>query len=92
MIHEARRTVPSVLYIPHLTALWRDVMNPSLQAAFLSMVADIPPTAPLLILAIMEQDDFDQDEEDLDVTSGSLSIRPIRSGSHLNMAGFFPDT
>merc|ERR1712029_588932 len=66
VLHEARRTVPSVVYIPHLTALWRDVMNPSLQAAFLPMVKDIPPTAPLLILAIMEDDQEDQQD---DVTS-----------------------
>merc|ERR1719357_1700314 len=54
-IHEAKRTVPSILYIPHLAALWNDVMTPSVQAAFLSMVRDIPPTSPLLVLAMMER-------------------------------------
>ena len=73
-IHEAKRTVPSILYIPHLTALWNDVMTPSVQAAFLSMVRDIPPTSPLLVLAMMERDseDVDIDQHDHLVGLGKI--------------------
>ena len=73
-IHEAKRTVPSILYIPHLTALWNDVMTPSVQAAFLSMVRDIPPTSPLLVLAMMERDseDIDNDQHDQLVGLGKI--------------------
>ena len=66
MIHEARRTAPSILYIPYMTTLWRDVMTAPLRAAFLSMVQDIPPTAPLLTLAVMERYEGGLEEMDND--------------------------
>ena len=61
VIHEARRTVPSVLYIPHFMKLWRNVMTESLREGLLSLLSDIQPTAPLLVLATTEEPV--QDEE-----------------------------
>ena len=91
VVHEARRTVPSVLYIPHLTALWRDVMNPSLQAAFLSMVRDIPPTAPLLILAVMEKEDDDEEVLDAGITQifDQTTVHEMSNPSAEERADFF---
>ena len=69
VVHEARRTVPSILYIPHFMTLWQNVMtgqHATLREAFVSLVSDIQPTAPLLILAITEDmggSAYDGDEE-----------------------------
>ena len=51
IIHEAKRTVPSVLYIPHLLRLWRNVLTPPQREAFMALLSEIQPTAPLIIIA-----------------------------------------
>ena len=73
IIHEARRTVPSILYIPHFMKLWRNVMtgiHATLREALISLLSDIPPTAPLLILAIAEE----LDSEDVDDASPAINL------------------
>ena len=73
VIHEARRTVPSILYIPHFMKLWRNVMtgiHATLREALMSLLSDIPPTAPLLILAIAE----DVENEEVDDGFPALSL------------------
>lgn len=47
---EAKRTSPSILYIPHLQRWW-DTVGPALRATFLSLLSDIPPFSPILLLA-----------------------------------------
>ncbi|KAL2084285.1 hypothetical protein ACEWY4_019803 [Coilia grayii] len=47
---EAKRTAPSILYIPHLQRWWHTV-GPALRATFLSLLSDIPPFSPILLLA-----------------------------------------
>lgn len=54
IISEAKRTIPSVLYIPHINRLWK-IMSESVRETFLSLLTDIPPTASLLIFAVMEE-------------------------------------
>ena len=51
IIHEAKRTVPSVLYIPHLLRLWRNVLSFPQREAFMALLSEIQPTAPLIIIA-----------------------------------------
>ena len=46
VIHEAKRTVPSVLYIPDLFEL---CTIDSIKRAFVSLLSGIQPTAPLLV-------------------------------------------
>jgi SpoVK/Ycf46/Vps4 family AAA+-type ATPase len=53
IIHTARRTQPGVLYIPHLLALW-DTVGETVKATLLTLLADLPPVAPLLILAVAD--------------------------------------
>ncbi len=64
IIQEAKRTVPSVLYIPHLLSLWNEVMGPSQKAAFMMLMSDISPTAPLLVIAFIEEEDGDDNDND----------------------------
>ncbi|XP_068426543.1 ATPase family AAA domain-containing protein 2-like isoform X2 [Clinocottus analis] len=47
---EAKRTSPSVLYIPHIGQWWETV-GPALRATFLCLLRSIPPFAPILLLA-----------------------------------------
>ncbi|TRY67823.1 hypothetical protein TCAL_11123 [Tigriopus californicus] len=68
VVHEAKRTIPSVLYLPHFERLWR-IMTDSVKETFLSVVSDIPPTASLLFLASAETskhgNDFEEEFENL---------------------------
>ena len=47
---EAKRTSPSILYIPHIGQWWETV-GPALRATFLSLLSSIPSFAPILLLA-----------------------------------------
>ncbi|XP_019748628.1 ATPase family AAA domain-containing protein 2 isoform X2 [Hippocampus comes] len=47
---EAKRTSPSVLYIPHIGQWWETV-GPALKATFLSLLGSLPAFAPILLLA-----------------------------------------
>ncbi|KAF3691625.1 ATPase family AAA domain-containing protein 2 [Channa argus] len=47
---EAKRTSPSILYIPHIGQWWETV-GPTLRATFLSLLSSIPAFSPILLLA-----------------------------------------
>uniref|UniRef100_A0A8C1X029 ATPase family AAA domain-containing protein 2 n=1 Tax=Cyprinus carpio TaxID=7962 RepID=A0A8C1X029_CYPCA len=47
---EARRTAPSILYIPHIQCWW-DTVSSTLKATFISLLQDIPSFCPCLLLA-----------------------------------------
>merc|ERR1719447_2696327 len=66
IIHEAKRTVPSVLYIPHLLRLWRNVLTPPQREAFMALLSEIQPTAPLIIIAFTEEHVEDDNEDIID--------------------------
>ncbi|XP_074468551.1 ATPase family AAA domain-containing protein 2-like isoform X4 [Sebastes fasciatus] len=47
---EARRTSPSILYMPHIQQWW-ETAGSSLRASFLSLLGSIPSLSPILLLA-----------------------------------------
>ncbi|XP_059206069.1 ATPase family AAA domain-containing protein 2-like isoform X3 [Centropristis striata] len=47
---EARRTSPSILYLPHIQQWW-DTAGSSLRASFSSLLGSIPSLSPILLLA-----------------------------------------
>ncbi|XP_060915207.1 ATPase family AAA domain-containing protein 2-like isoform X1 [Labrus mixtus] len=47
---EAKRTSPSVLYLPHIQQWW-EIAGPALRASFLSLLGSIPSFSPILLLA-----------------------------------------
>jgi len=51
LIHNARRTQPGILYIPHLLTLW-DTISETVRATLVTLLTDLPPKAPLFILAV----------------------------------------
>ncbi|XP_053289105.1 ATPase family AAA domain-containing protein 2 isoform X3 [Pleuronectes platessa] len=51
---EAKRTSPSILYIPHIGQWWETV-GPALKATFLSLLSSIPAFSPILLMATCNQ-------------------------------------
>ena len=54
MFHEARRNLPSIIYVPQLDLWWANTSD-SLRATFSSLLHDLDPEAPLLLLATTHQ-------------------------------------
>eukprot|EP00898_Chlorokybus_atmophyticus_P002730 jgi/Chlat1/3458/Chrsp23S03771 len=50
IIIEAQRSAPAVLYLPHVH-LWWEVASDSLATTLLMLLAELPPTLPVLLLA-----------------------------------------
>ncbi|KAM6936195.1 ATPase family AAA domain-containing protein 2 isoform 2-T2 [Lycodopsis pacificus] len=63
---EAKRTSPSILYIPHIGQWWETV-GPALRATFLSLLGSVPPFAPILLLATcnLEYDQLSMEVQEL---------------------------
>uniref|UniRef100_A0A3Q4GEC1 ATPase family AAA domain-containing protein 2 n=1 Tax=Neolamprologus brichardi TaxID=32507 RepID=A0A3Q4GEC1_NEOBR len=62
---EAKRTSPSILYIPHIQQWW-DTAGPALRASFLSLLGSIPSFSPILLLATCSiQSLFREDYEEV---------------------------
>ncbi|XP_069776370.1 ATPase family AAA domain-containing protein 2-like isoform X2 [Narcine bancroftii] len=49
LFREARKTAPSILYIPHIDRWWESVGD-TLRATFISLLQDIPSFTPILLL------------------------------------------
>ena len=54
IFREARRTAPCVLYLPHVTTLWAATTD-TLKATFLTLLVDLPPLAPVFVLATTDE-------------------------------------
>lgn len=50
MFSEARRTAPSIIYIPHIQQWW-ETAGPPLRVSFSSLLCSIPSFSPILLLA-----------------------------------------
>lgn len=50
MFREARRSTPSIIYIPHIDSWWQ-VLSDTMKATFLLMISDLDPLSPILLLA-----------------------------------------
>ncbi|XP_037783045.1 ATPase family AAA domain-containing protein 2B-like isoform X2 [Penaeus monodon] len=62
VFHEARRNLPSIVYVPHIDQWW-GTTSETLRATFMSLLLDLDPTAPLLLLATSDVPYDDLDEE-----------------------------
>nr|XP_013005422.1 LOW QUALITY PROTEIN: ATPase family AAA domain-containing protein 2 [Cavia porcellus] len=54
VIREAKRTAPSIIYVPHIH-LWWEVVGPALKATFTTLLQSIPSFAPVLLLATSDK-------------------------------------
>ena len=62
MFHEAKRTAPSVIYMPFINELW-GVVSDSLRVTFLTLVRSMNPSAPVLLFATSEAVYGDLDDQ-----------------------------
>ncbi|XP_044026382.1 ATPase family AAA domain-containing protein 2B isoform X2 [Siniperca chuatsi] len=53
VFREARRSVPSVVYMPHISEWWETVSD-TVKSTFLTLLQDVPSFSPVLILATAE--------------------------------------
>ncbi|XP_044147284.1 ATPase family AAA domain-containing protein 2B isoform X1 [Bufo gargarizans] len=53
VFREARRTVPSVVYMPHIGDWW-EAVSETVRATFLTLLQDIPSFSPILLLSTSE--------------------------------------
>jgi hypothetical protein len=63
---EARRSAPSVIYIPDIENLWSKLSD-SVQYMFISNVRTLPPNLPILILIALETESLDDIHSDVSV-------------------------
>ncbi|XP_022102638.1 ATPase family AAA domain-containing protein 2-like isoform X2 [Acanthaster planci] len=54
IFREAGRSSPSVIYMPNISRWWETITDTT-RATFLSLLLDLPPNAPVLILATSEK-------------------------------------
>ncbi|KAM4029276.1 ATPase family AAA domain-containing protein 2 isoform 1-T1 [Anomaloglossus baeobatrachus] len=55
LFREAKRTAPSILYIPHIH-LWWETVGCMLKATFITLLKNIPSFSPILLLATCDVD------------------------------------
>ncbi|KAM4521969.1 ATPase family AAA domain-containing protein 2B isoform 2-T2 [Odontesthes bonariensis] len=53
VFREARRSTPSVVYMPHVSEWW-DTVSDTVKSTFLTLLHDVPSFSPILILATAE--------------------------------------
>ncbi|XP_048582150.1 ATPase family AAA domain-containing protein 2 isoform X2 [Nematostella vectensis] len=55
LFREARRSLPCIVYMPHLNSLWL-ATSESLHATLISLLQDLPPLSPVLLLATADKE------------------------------------
>lgn len=53
VFREAKRTSPSIIYLPHIVTWWNSVSETT-RATFITLLQDIQPSAPVLFLSTSE--------------------------------------
>ncbi|KAJ9225311.1 hypothetical protein DTO169C6_2341 [Paecilomyces variotii] len=56
---EVKRHKPSVIYIPNVQT-WFDTVGQTVVSTFLGLLRSVPPTDPVLVLGILEEDDREE--------------------------------
>ncbi|XP_053394851.1 ATPase family AAA domain-containing protein 2-like [Mercenaria mercenaria] len=66
IFREARRTSPSIIYLPHVNQ-WFSVVGETVRATVLTLIHDLDPSSPVLLLATSEEkfSQLDYDVQDL---------------------------
>ena len=81
---EARRTSPSILYIPHIGQWWETV-GPALKATFLSLLSSIPAFSPILLIATCN---LQYDELSMEVSKDERYNVDWLQKQHINASDF----
>ena len=59
---EVKRHKPSVIYIPNVD-IWWQTLSETVKSTFLGLLRSIPPTDPVLVLGVLENDKTEEDEQ-----------------------------
>ncbi|UJR16075.1 hypothetical protein I4U23_002988 [Adineta vaga] len=87
---EARRSAPSIIYIPDIDNLWPKISE-SVQYMFISNVRTLPPNLPILILIALESDSYDDIHPDISqIISPKSTFTLIKPTSEDRYAFFAP--
>lgn len=88
---EAKRTSPSIIYIPSIGQWWETV-GPALRATFLSLLSSIPAFAPIFLLATcsFEYRDLSAEVQEL-FQAAHGEVFNIRPPSSMERRNFFED-
>lgn len=86
MFREAKRTSPSILYIPHIQQWW-ETAGPALRASFCSLLNSIPSFSPILLLATCSVPHRELDPE-VQTAGSDVFEHEVESGSALTR--FYP--
>ena len=54
MFREAKRTSPSIVYLPHVNQWW-GLIGDTVRSTILTLIADLDPSSPVLLLATSEE-------------------------------------
>jgi len=54
VFREAKRTAPSIVYLPHIHQWW-PVVGETVRSTILTLISDLDPSSPVLLLATSEQ-------------------------------------
>lgn len=83
-VREACRTVPSILYLPHLH-LWWQTANEALKTTLLITLKDIPAELPLFVLAAAEDGIDALPDEVTELFADFVELEPSLASQRANM-------
>ncbi|PIK51423.1 putative ATPase family AAA domain-containing protein 2 [Apostichopus japonicus] len=90
VFHEARRTAPSIIYMPHIVQWWQ-ASGYTVKATFLTLLQDLPPTSPILLLATADCAAHDIPQEVTDLFTSFREMYNMRNPTADERREFFTE-
>eukprot|EP00111_Clytia_hemisphaerica_P018767 TCONS_00055493-protein len=91
LFREARRTAPSILYLPHLESWWSSI-NDTTRASFMTLLYDLPSHVPVLLVSTCDSPYETLSEELQDLFSTSHNeVLMVSSPTDEQRNEFFQD-
>ncbi|NXW60623.1 ATAD2 protein, partial [Eurystomus gularis] len=90
LIHEAQKTAPSIIYIPHIHSWW-EAVGATLKATFTTLLQNIPTFAPVLLLATSDVCHADLPKEVKELFINDNEVFKIQLPSKEERRAFFED-
>ena len=87
-VTEARRAAPSILYLPH-ARLWWESASATLRATLLTLLDDIPPNLPVMLIATSDCEKKDLDEEFAEAFASSQRSYALTKPNEAERKEFF---
>ncbi|PIK39842.1 putative ATPase family AAA domain-containing protein 2 [Apostichopus japonicus] len=85
-----RRTAPSIIYMPHIVQWWQ-ASGYTVKATFLTLLQDLPPTSPILLLATADCAAHDIPQEVTDLFTSFREMYNMRNPTSDERREFFTE-